>query len=742
MEKKIIKIGGMTCAACSARIERVLNKKKGVTKASVNLATERANIIFDPSEVSFDEIKISIEKIGFQALDAKKENVDDIRKEKEAELKTLRRKFLIALVFCVPLFYISMGHMVGLGVPEVIDAHKNPFNFAFVQFVLVLPIIMVGYSFYTVGFRLLFIGSPNMDSLIAVGTSAAFLYSLYSMYLMGVHHKLHGLYFESAGVIITLILFGKNLEFMSKNRASDAIRALLDLKPKTATVLHDGKEAVVPIEDVDLDDIILVKPGEKIPVDGLIISGKTSIDEAMLTGESIPVDKKEGDSVFAASINKNGTITFKATKVGDETMLAQIIKLVEDAQATKAPIAKLADTVSGYFVPIVCILAIVAGLFWYIKTGEAEFSLTIFISVLIIACPCALGLATPTAIMVGTGKGAELGIFIKSGEALEITHKVDTIVFDKTGTLTVGKPQVTDIIVKEGFSEKKLLSLAASVEKFSEHPLAEAIVEKAKSENAEILPVKDFEAMPGFGVVADVEGALFAIGNEKMVIEQGFAVGDFIKNADKLADEGKTPMYICYKKEVIGIIAVADVIKSDSKKVVDILHKMGISVVMLTGDNEKTAKAIATKIGIDEVFAQVLPFEKENKIRALQEKGKTVAMVGDGINDAPALAAADVGIAVGSGTDVAIESADMVLMKNDLLSVPTAIKLSKKTVKNIKENLFWAFIYNAAGIPLAAGVFYAFGGPLLDPMFAAAAMSMSSVSVLTNALRLKRFKPY
>jgi Cu+-exporting ATPase len=550
------------------------------------------------------------------------------------------------------------------------------------------------------------------------------------------------LYFETAGVIITLILLGKYLEAVSKGRTSEAIKKLMGLAPKTAIVIQDDKEIEIPIEEVEVGDIILVKPGAKIPVDGEVVEGHTTIDESMLTGESIPVDKKVGDKVIGASINKHGSIKFKATKVGSDTALAQIIKLVEDAQGSKAPIAQMADIVSAYFVPIVFVIATLSALAWYFSGESTVFSLTIFIAVLVIACPCALGLATPTAIMVGTGKGAEYGVLIKGGEALETTHKIQTIVFDKTGTITEGRPEVTDIVTTGIIERDKLLQIAASAEKGSEHPLGEAIVRGAEKENLEMLKLSKFLAIPGHGIEVEIDGQMILLGNRKLMVERNVVLTQLENDSDRLASEGKTPMYMAIGNQLAGIIAVADVVKESSAKAIKRLHEMGIEVAMITGDNKRTAEAIAKQVGIDRVLAEVLPQDKANEVKKLQGEGKKVAMVGDGINDAPALAQADIGIAIGSGTDVAMESADIVLMRSDLMDVPTAIQLSKSTIRNIKQNLFWAFAYNVAGIPLAAGLFYAFGGPKLNPIFAAAAMSLSSVSVLTNALRLKSFKPY
>ena len=583
-----------------------------------------------------------------------------------------------------------------------------------------------------------------MDSLIALGTTAAILYSLYSTYQisLGNFSAVDGLYFETAGVIITLILLGKTLEAVSKGKTSEAIKKLMGLAPKTATVLSGDKETEIPIDEVEIDDVILVKPGEKIPVDGVVTFGQTSIDESMLTGESMPIDKITGDKVFAATINNNGMIHFVATKVGGDTALAQIIRLVEDAQGSKAPIAQMADIVSGYFVPSVCAIATLAFIAWMLGGQTLVFGLTIFISVLVIACPCALGLATPTAIMVGTGKGAQYGILIKGGEALETTHKINTIVFDKTGTLTQGKPDVTDILTVPGVEREWLLQVAASAERGSEHPLGQAIVRSAEKEHLTMLEVDHFEAIPGHGIVVRMGSVHALIGNRTLMAKKDISLSALEAESDRLASEGKTPMYIAIDNRLSGIIAVADVVKPSSAKAIRQLKSMGIEIAMITGDNRKTAEAIAKQVGIDRILAEVLPSDKSNEVKKLQAEGKKVSMVGDGINDAPALAQADVGIAIGSGTDVAMESADIVLMRSDLMDVATAIQLSRSTIRNIKQNLFWAFGYNVAGIPIAAGILHLFGGPLLNPIFAAAAMSLSSVSVLSNALRLKRFKPY
>ncbi len=741
-----IPIEGMTCAACAKSIERAVGKLSGVEVVSVNFATEKANIRYNPADLRLSEIKQAIAKAGYKALEIEsKDKVDEDKKRKDREIRILWTKFIVSAIFAVPLLYIAMGAMLGWPMPQVLNPMEYPLRYALVEVLLTIPIVVAGNRFYTVGFKAILHRSPNMDSLIAMGTSAAVLYSLYSTYQISIGHFMYveDLYFETAGVIITLILLGKSLEAVSKGRTSEAIKKLMGLAPKTAIVMQEGEEIEIPIEEVEVGDIIVVKPGSKIPVDGEVVEGLTAIDESMLTGESIPVEKRPGDKVFAASINKTGSIRFKATKVGSDTALAQIIKLVEDAQGSKAPIAQMADIVSGYFVPIVFVIATLSALAWYFIGGETPvFSLTIFIAVLVIACPCALGLATPTAIMVGTGKGAEYGVLIKGGEALETTHKIKTIVFDKTGTITEGRPEVTDIVTTKIIDRNRLLQIAASAEKGSEHPLGEAIVRGAEKENLENLKVDKFNAIPGHGIEVEIEGKNILLGNRKLMTERNISLSELETESDRLASEGKTPMYAAIDNQPAGIIAVADIVKESSAKAIKKLHEKGIEVAMITGDNRKTAEAIAKQVGIDRVLAEVLPQDKANEVKKLQSEGKKVAMVGDGINDAPALAQADIGIAIGSGTDVAMESADIVLMRSDLMDVPTAIQLSKSTIRNIKQNLFWAFGYNVAGIPVAAGLLHVFGGPLLNPILAAAAMSLSSVSVLTNALRLKGFKPY
>jgi Cu+-exporting ATPase len=771
----IIPIGGMTCAACSARVEKALLKLEGIESTGVNLATEKAAVVYNPQVLRLSAIREAIEKAGYQALEAAKDGgADEDKLRKEREIKILRTKFIVALSFALPLLYIAMVPMitwVTLPFPRALAPMNFPLIYALAELILVIPVIIAGNRFYTAGFKNLIHRSPNMDSLIAIGTSSAIIYSLYNVWQIaaGDFSAVESLYFETAGVIIALILLGKTLEAVSKGRTSEAIKRLMGLAPKTAIIIETGPsgetlEKEIPIDEVIPGDIILVKPGAKIPVDGIVTQGRTAIDESMLTGESMPVDKKAGDPVYGATINANGLIRFRAEKVGGDTALAQIIRLVEDAQGSKAPIAQLADIVSGYFVPIVCAIALAAGIAWFaaasgglvsLPAGQSalEFSLTIFISVLVIACPCALGLATPTAIMVGTGKGAENGILIKGGEALETAHKINAIVFDKTGTITEGKPKVTDVIAAPFVEESRLVQLAASAEKGSEHPLGQAIVQDAQNRGLEILNTDSFTAIPGRGIEAVIQGVTVLAGNRKLMDERNIPLEDLEAESDRLAGEGKTPMYIALDghgglagMRAAGILAVADVVKKNSKEAVKILGRMGIEVVMITGDNKKTAAAIARQVGIDRVLAEVLPQDKAAEIKKLQnEPGVSpkhhpvIAMTGDGINDAPALVQADIGIAIGSGTDVALESADIVLMHSDLMDVPRAITLSKRTIRTIKQNLFWAFGYNTLGIPIAAGILYLFGGPLLNPIFAAAAMSMSSVSVLTNALRLKGF---
>lgn len=738
-------IEGMSCASCAMTIENAVSKMPGVDKASVNLATEIMTVEANDSVTPEDIAKV-VDGVGYSARPRGKsveEELEEKNEKKEAHLREMKRNLTISAIFAVPLLFIAMADMVGIPMPAFLSPMQSPVSYALIQLALVLPIIWLGRRFFVDGFKALSKGHPNMDSLVALGTSAAFLYSLYGTYhvLEGHAHFAMNLYYESAGVILTLITLGKYFEDVSKGKTSMAIQTLVGLAPKMATVLRDGQEVEVPVEEVQVGDLIRVKPGEKVPVDGVVTEGNSTVDESMLTGESIPVSKAVGDEVIGASLNKTGSFILKATKIGKDTALSQIIQLVEQAQGSKAPIAKLADKVSGVFVPIVIVLALVSGLAWYFLGQESwVFALTITISVLVIACPCALGLATPTAIMVGTGKGAENGILLKSGEALEEANHVNMVVFDKTGTITNGTPVVTDVVTADNADADALIRLAASLEVASEHPLGEAIVAKAKEQGAAFDEVTNFEAIPGFGIKGHVGETLVFLGNEKWMRENGLANESMNEKANHFAEQGKTPLYIGYNDAVQGLIVVADTVKESSARAIQTLHEMGIQVAMMTGDHERTAQAIAAEVGIDRVFSEVLPQDKANYVSKLQEEGYIVAMVGDGINDAPALAQAQVGIAIGTGTDVAIESADAVLMKSDLMDVPAMLKLSRATIRNIKENLFWAFAYNVIGIPFAMGVLHLFGGPLLNPMIAGAAMSFSSVSVVLNALRLKRWK--
>mgnify|MGYP000897945349 CR=1 FL=1 len=748
LEKIDFSVLGMSCAACSKSAERSLKKTEGVSSAVVNIATEKASVEYDPKVCNIDNLRAAVEKAGFTM-----ELEDHINREDDT---TSFKRFLVAIVFASLLFTISMGPMVGISLPAIISPHHNPLNYAIIQAILAIIVMVAGKKFYIKGFKALYQLGPNMDSLVAVSTSASFIYSIISTFkiayepgfadniLASGHHL--PLYYESCAMIIALIMLGKYLEGRSKSKTSEAIKSLLELQAKIAIIEVDGQEKEVEIDKVRVGDIVIVKPGQKIPVDGSVIFGSTSIDESMLTGESIPVEKTVGDPVTGASVNKNGYIKFKVEKVGKDTTLSQIIRLVEEAQNRKAPIANLADLISGYFVPTVIGIALVSGLAWLFIGGTSfQFAFTIFISVLVIACPCALGLATPTAIMVGTGKGAENGILIKGGDSLESAHKISTVAFDKTGTITEGRPRVTGVKnLSKSLDEDQLMSFAASIESNSEHPLADAIVDYSKEKGVEIYPVEDFVSITGKGVEALINKKRVSLGNLKLIDSYG-DINDksSLKSmVDEYAERGNTPMLLAIDGHVKAIIAVADTIKEDSAKAVEKLHQMGIKVAMITGDNEKTALAIAKQVGIDIVRADVLPSEKSKVIKDLQDQGEFVAMVGDGINDAPALALADVGIAIGSGTDVAIESADIVLMKNSLMDVPNSIKLSKETIRNIKENLGWAFGYNIIGIPFAAGLIYLFGGPLLNPMIAAAAMSLSSVSVVSNALRLRKFRTF
>ena len=753
--KQKFNVTGMTCSACSAHVTKAVEKLPGVSSVNVNLLGGSMLVEYDPGAESPESIIAAVDDAGYgAALPASKGGAKadaapavDI----EAELLGMKRRFVISLCFLLPLFYIAMGHMMGWPLPHFFHDSRNALSFALIQFLLVLPIMYVNDKYYKVGFKTLLHGSPNMDSLIALGSLAAVVYGVAALFQIS-YGMGHGdaervskwsmdLYFESAGMILTLITLGKYLETRSKGKTSEAISRLMDLAPKTATVLRDGAEVEIPVEDVAVGDLILVRPGASIPVDGEVTEGTSSVDESALTGESIPVEKGPGDRVVAASINKSGSFTFRATRVGDDTTLAQMIALVDEAASSKAPIAKLADQVAGIFVPTVIGIALVTAAVWLVLGYGVEHALTAGVAVLVISCPCALGLATPVAIMVGTGKGAENGILIKSAEALETLHTVSTVVLDKTGTVTEGRPRVTDLYPGEGITTEELLCVAASLEKPSEHPLAEAIVREAEERKIPLVPVRDFDAVHGRGVRAEVQGSHYLAGNRAMMEESGIDLGAEHLMADGLAENGKTPLYFAQDGRLMGLIAVADTVKPSSAEAMCGFRALGIDVVMLTGDNQRTADAIGRELGVTKVIAEVLPQDKEAVIASLQTEGRRVAMVGDGINDAPALARSDVGLAIGAGTDVAIESADIVLMKSDLLDAVTAVELSKATIRNVKQNLFWAFIYNIIGIPLAAGVWFPLTGWQLNPMFAAAAMSLSSVSVVSNALRLKLFKP-
>lgn len=744
MEKEeVFVIDGMTCAACAVTVENAVNKIDHVDSAVVNLTTEKMTVRYNPDLVSEEEIEKAVADAGYGASVFDPATAKSQSERQSEATQNMWHKFLLSALFAVPLLYLSMGSMMGLWVPDVVSMDSHPLVFALVQLVLTLPVMYLGRRFYVNGFRSLIKGHPNMDSLVALATSAAFIYSLYGVYhvVLGHAHHAHMLYFESVAVILTLITLGKYFETLSKGRTSDAIQKLVKLSAKTATVIRDGEEESVPIENVVIGDILLVKPGEKIPVDGRVVSGHSAIDESMLTGESIPVEKVADDKVFGASINGQGSLTIQAERVGDETLLAQIIKLVEDAQQTKAPIAKIADRVAGVFVPAVITIALVTFAFWYFVMGESfVFALQVAIAVLVIACPCALGLATPTAIMVGTGRGAENGILYKRGDVLENAHHIDTMVFDKTGTITQGKPQVVDVITYHG-DEKSLLSNVASIEKYSEHPLSQAIVEKAVAEKLDFSEVENFTSLTGRGLQGEVAGGqTFYIGNRRLMEELQVDLSASEAAVLAATQKGQTPIYISENQQLQGVMTVADLLKVDSKETVAKLQNKGVDVVLLTGDNSKTAQAIAKQAGIKTVISEVLPDQKSHAIKDLQSQGKLVAMVGDGINDAPALAVADIGIAVGSGTDIAIESADIILMKPEISDILKALSISHLTIKVVKENLFWAFIYNILAIPVAMGVLYLFGGPLLNPMIAGLAMGFSSVSVVLNALRLKYIK--
>ena len=772
--KERFDVTGMTCSACSSHVEKSVGKLTGVENVSVNLLTNSMQVEFDENKLDTAGIIKAVEDAGYGAA-VKDEHAKSGAKTSgqsgsqennglsavEQNVKNMKKRLIVSLIFWIPLMYVSMGHMIyqWLNIPmppftmNFLHGNENAITYAFTQFLLLLPILIANQKYFKNGFKTLWHRSPNMDSLIAIGAGAAILYGIFAIYRIGyamghgdmmvVHQYAHDLYFESAGTILTLITIGKYLETKSKGKTSEAITKLLNLAPKTVTVVRDGVEQVVDAADVGKGEIFLVKPGESVAVDGIVLEGKSSFDESAITGESIPVPKQEGDAIVSASMNKSGLIRAKATKVGEDTTIAQIIRLVEEASSSKAPIAKMADKIAGVFVPAVITIALITGVIWLISGATFEFAMSTAIAVLVISCPCALGLATPVAIMVGTGKGAENGILIKSGDALETAHQIDTVVLDKTGTITQGKPVVTDIICAAGKNADKtqLLQIAGSLEKGSEHPLAEAIVNYCVTNNISLEKVTDFNALFGKGIEGTVSGTHYYAGNEKMMEEKGISLSAEQKNQIReLAKQGRTPLLFADEKQFLGIVAVADVVKPTSKEAVQKFRDYGIHVIMLTGDNEVTAQAIKEQVGIDEVIAGVLPTQKEEKISALKQAGHKVAMIGDGVNDAPALASADVGIAIGAGTDVAIESADIVLMKNDLLDAVGAVKLSKAVIRNIKENLFWAFFYNSIGIPLAAGVLYPLFQIKLNPMFGAAAMSLSSVCVVSNALRLRWVK--
>lgn len=751
MKTEVYNIEGMSCAACSSAVERVTRKLQGVESSDVNLTTNKMTITYDDKVVTPEMIMDKVERAGFGASPLQEEkNLKEQEKEawgkQEEQLHVMKRRLIAAICFAVPLLYISMGHMVPfeLPLPSILHMDQNPLNFALAQLILTIPVLIAGRKFYLVGLRALIKGNPNMDSLVAIGTGSAFIYSIcMTLTIPSNHMNAHHLYYESAAVVVTLVMLGKYMESRSKGKTSEAIKKLMELAPDTAVLYEDGVEREVETALVKKGQHLLIKPGSRIPLDGIVKSGISSVDESMLTGESIPVEKQTGDELIGGSMNYNGAMEMEVTHTGADTTLSKIVRMIEEAQGKKAPISKLADKVAGYFVPTVMGIAITAALLWWIFGGkELSFVLTIFVAILVIACPCALGLATPTAIMVGTGLGASHGILIKSGEALETAHKVDTVVLDKTGTITEGKPKVTDVVVLDQTETKAgILTMAAGCEQMSEHPLGQAIVEKAREQGLTLTMPDKFESITGAGITAEMGGHQIAVGNLRLVEQKKALAGDKVKEqAEQYANQGKTPMYVMADGVLKGLVCVADPIKETSVEAVEKLKHFGITVYMLTGDNQKTADYIGKQAHIDTVIAEVLPEDKANVVARLQQEGKTVMMVGDGINDAPALVQADVGTAIGSGSDIALESGDIVLMKSDLKDVYKAVKLSRLTIRNIKQNLFWAFFYNTLGIPVAAGVLYLFGGPLLNPMFAGFAMSLSSVCVVSNALRLKTMK--
>lgn len=748
MRTECYHIDGMACAACSSAVERVTRKLPGVERSDVNLTTNRMVITYDEAQVTQEMIEEKVDRAGFKATlldpDAEKKEQEQEMENQRIQLKKTKTRVITAICFAIPLLYISMGHMVPfpMPLPSFMDMDEGPMGYALAQLILTVAVLICGRKFYIVGLKALVKGNPNMDSLVAIGTGSAFLYSL--AMTIGIPKNpmnAHSLYYESAAVVVTLVMLGKYMESRSKGKTSEAIRKLMELAPDTAILFENGQEREVKTEMVLPGQHILIKPGSRIPLDGTVVSGSSSVDESMLTGESVPVEKEPGAVVIGGSMNYNGAMEVEVTRTGSDTTLSKIIKMIEDAQGKKAPISKLADRVAGVFVPTVMGIAIVAALLWWILGGkDLAFILTIFVAVLVIACPCALGLATPTAIMVGTGVGASHGILIKSGEALEICHKVDTVILDKTGTITEGKPRVTDVAaLDETYNREKLLYLAASCEQMSEHPLGQAIVEQAKEEGMTLTTPEKFESLTGAGIVAELEGMDLGIGNRRLLAKMGLEP-DLAAEERFGASQGKTPMYLTVNGKLVGMICVADTIKETSRDAIDQLRSLGIKVYMVTGDNRQTAEHIGKQAHVDEVISEVLPEDKAQVVSRLQSEGRTVMMVGDGINDAPALVQADAGCAIGSGSDIALESGDIVLMKSDLMDVYRAIKLSKATIRNIKQNLFWAFFYNSLGIPVAAGVLYLFGGPLLSPMIGGFAMSLSSVCVVSNALRLRTLK--
>lgn len=738
-------ISGMTCAACSSAVERVTRKLESVAESNVNLTTGILTITYDENKLTPADIITKVERAGFGAelyMEKNKEEKAEAQEHLEEEVKKTKHRLIANIILSIPLLYICLGHMlpIPMPLPSFMDMHMHPMTFAVIQLVLTICVLFNGRKFYIVGFKSLFKGNPNMDSLVALGTGSAFLYSFVMTIMIPHDHTcVHNLYYESAAMVVTLVMVGKYMEGRSKNKTSEAIRKLMELAPDTAIILRNGEPKEVPVEQVVRGEMILIKPGSRIPLDGVVIEGTTSVDESMLTGESIPVEKEVDDEVIGGSVNYQGAIVVKVTRVGADTTLAKIVKMMEDAQGKKAPISKLADTVAGYFVPVVMAIAIVAAIIWTLLGHDITFVLTIFVSVLVIACPCALGLATPTAIMVGTGLGANHGILIKSGEALEISHKVDAVVLDKTGTITEGKPAVMKVI-SHSISEEELLKIAASCEKVSEHPLGQAIVNGAKEKGIELAKVVDFQSITGQGIEAVLDEKTYYIGNKKLCVEQKIDFTEYEAEAAQIANKGQTPMFVGLEGKVIGIVSVADTLKETSVEAIRKIKELGIEVHMLTGDNKLTAEYIGKKVGVDHVIAEVLPNDKASVVENLQKQGKCVMMAGDGINDAPALVQANVGVAIGSGSDIALDSSDVVLMKSDLNDVYKAIKLSKATIRNIKQNLFWAFFYNACGLPIAAGVLYPINGMLLSPIIGGLAMSFSSVFVVSNALRLRTTK--